>query len=898
MLYETFNANKESFGEDFFTSRLDDDVVRNLNPKFELREYQKEALGRFDFYFGEYQKRAHPAQLLFHMATGSGKTLIMAANILQLYKQGYRNFIFFVNSTTIIEKTRDNFLNSASLKYLFSEKIVIGNKVVDIKEMNNFEAVSKDAINIHFTTIQMLHSRLNEPKENSITFEDLKNKEFVFLSDEAHHINTLTKLKNNIRLTPSLFDNGNGKIDLTSLTEDERKEVRSWEGTVMRMFNSNDENILLEFTATIDIANESVRNKYEDKIIFRYDLKSFRNDGYSKEIEVLEVDLRPIERALQAVVLSQYRKKVAQDHGKNFKPVVLFKANYVNPPKKRNEDSVVSEEFEEKFYKAIKNLNSDDLKRISQTESEAVQKAFNYFKKSDISLSNLAEEIRVDFDKTKCVSVNSKNDNEEKQILINSLEDSNNGIRAVFAVDQLNEGWDVLNLFDIVRLYNTRDARKNKPGKTTMREAQLIGRGARYYPFKIKGEDSAYKRKFDDDIKNELRILEQLYYHSSHNPKYIQELKQAMRDIGIYPERTIEKTLEIKKDFQQTEIWQTGLIFTNKKIFNRIKDVESFLKLVGEEKFPSYHLYSGVTSEGKLFGGKFELETQEGRIKSKKMALSEFGKNVLRSAMDRIEFYKFDNLKEYLTNIGSILEFIENDKHLKNVRVEVFGTEDQLKNIKPEEALQIVLRVLSRAVSLVKSKTPEYIGTEEFEARKVSEVFKDKVIKIDADSEKAKGMQQTLDLVSKSWYAQNENYGTSEEKGFVQFLDRVMSKLQKQYHNIALLRNERQFHIYNFDDGRVFEPDFVLFLKNKKTNRENIYQVFIEPKGDQFKDNKGLFNSSKEGWKQKLLVNLEKRARPGLKLKDKEFQLIGLPFYNEKQENAFEKEFNKVLMQV
>jgi type III restriction enzyme len=94
MLYETFSANRESFGQDFFTSRLDSEVVQNLNPKFELREYQKEVIGRFDFYFGGYQQRKFPAQLLFHMATGSGKTLIMAANILQLYKQGYRNFIF------------------------------------------------------------------------------------------------------------------------------------------------------------------------------------------------------------------------------------------------------------------------------------------------------------------------------------------------------------------------------------------------------------------------------------------------------------------------------------------------------------------------------------------------------------------------------------------------------------------------------------------------------------------------------------------------------------------------------------------------------------------------------------------------------------------------------------
>ena len=53
------------------------------------------------------------------MATGSGKTLVMAGLIIYLYEQGYRNFLFFVNSTNIIEKTRDNFFNTTSSKYLF-----------------------------------------------------------------------------------------------------------------------------------------------------------------------------------------------------------------------------------------------------------------------------------------------------------------------------------------------------------------------------------------------------------------------------------------------------------------------------------------------------------------------------------------------------------------------------------------------------------------------------------------------------------------------------------------------------------------------------------------------------------------------------------------------------------
>ena len=101
--------------------------------------------------------------------------------------------------------------------------------------------------------------------------------------------------------------------------------------------------------------------------------------------------------------------------------------------------------------------------------------AFDYFDKNGISLENLILELREEFSEERLVLVDGKNISPEKQQLLNSLEEHTNGIRAVFAVDMLNEGWDVLNLFDIVRLYNTRDAKDGKPGKTTMQEAQLIG---------------------------------------------------------------------------------------------------------------------------------------------------------------------------------------------------------------------------------------------------------------------------------------------------------------------------------------------------------------------------------------------------------------------------------------
>ena len=99
------------------------------------------------------------------MATGSGKTLMMAGLILYLYEKGYRNFLFFVNSTNIIDKTRDNFLNDTSIKYLFNKHLTLGgDKKITLQEVDNFQTTDNDNINICFETIQGLHSRLIRAK--------------------------------------------------------------------------------------------------------------------------------------------------------------------------------------------------------------------------------------------------------------------------------------------------------------------------------------------------------------------------------------------------------------------------------------------------------------------------------------------------------------------------------------------------------------------------------------------------------------------------------------------------------------------------------------------------------------------------------------------------------------
>jgi len=627
------------------TLEIPDSISRNLNSRYTVREYQQRAFARFIYgYENNYYNK--PTQLLFQMATGSGKTLIMAGSILYLYEKGYRNFIYFVNSTNIIKKTRDNFLSKTSSKYLFDEILQFVDRQVQIREVENFQGINIEDINIHFTTMQGLHSRMNRPAENSVTYEDFENQKVVLLSDEAHHINVDTKRNAGKQLSVSEF-----------------QEYDSWESTVMRIFRSNKENILLEFTATAELGDYITARKYEDKLIFNYSLKEFYLDKYSKEVKVLEAKLDTVVRALQATVLSQYRLKVFADNNLLVKPVVMFKSNYVNIPKKRDENTVVSGEFKEAFLEKMRQLSVDDLVQIKRNAEEGtvIYRAFEYFDRNGLSLDNLVFQLKEAFTEQKCISVDSISEKEQSQIVVNSLEDKDNQIRAVFAVDALNEGWDVLNLYDIVRLYDTRDAKRGIPGRTTMSEAQLIGRGARYCPFKLDGSQTIDQRKYDDDLAHPLRICEELYYHSSHNPRYVQELNTALDTIGIKPLSTVERPLNLKEAFKATSFYKTGILYANEPVENKHEDVYSLPEWIREKVFV-YSLKTGFITETKLITDKIEQELEH--TESDRRPLLSFGIPVIRKATQQLPFYKFSSIRRRYPHLKSMTEFITSNDYL------------------------------------------------------------------------------------------------------------------------------------------------------------------------------------------------------------------------------------------
>ena len=629
---------------------------------------------------------------------------------------------------------------------------------------------------------------------------------------------------------------------------------------------------------TLDYTHRSLADKYRNKVLYKYDLRQFRNDGYSKDVYIVQADFEEKDRIIQALILNQYKQEVAAKDRINLKPVILFKAQRTIAQSKENKD---------RFHNIVENLSGGDIQRIrDKSNLPLVRSAFTFFDENHITPNQLVERLQREFDRSHCLSVNDETEKEDRQIQLNTLEDRDNRIRAIFAVQKLNEGWDVLNLFDIVRCYTTRDAKAGKPGKTTVAEAQLIGRGARYFPFVTDDNPDPYRRKFDKNLTAELRVLEELHYHSINDSRYISEIRTALIDEGMLDERMVEKTLKLKSAFKKTDFYKRGIIYINERVENRNESVRSFADIGVSSKSYHYSLATGRGSSEAVLDDSAPVQqiVEAGR---RNILVRDIPFHIVRTAIVRNPFFAFKSLKTYFPHIKSVREFIEAEEYLGGLLITLQGDERYL--LSNETYLAAMTGLLERIASELRQNATEYRGTESFEPSNINAIFTDKTLKLDKDSERADGDEQ---LVSdREWYVFNANYGTSEEKDFVRMLDAQMDELKEKYDGIYLVRNERHFKIYNFDDGQGFEPDFVLFLREKNGNIL-IRQIFIEPKG--------RFLEKHEKWKADFLEQIKERFSGKVwefktQRETQKYRLIGVPFYNNKDERQFRESLESVL---
>jgi len=846
----------------------------NMPKKFELRDYQKEAIKYFIQNYNNCEKNNKQIWNLFHMATGTGKTNIMATVILYLYEKGYRNFIFFVNAVNIVEKTKENFLNKEFKKYLFSQDIVINKQRVNINSVENFSNIDEDSINIMFTTIQGLHDRLNVQKENSVSFSDFEDKKIVLIADEAHHFSASTKKK----------------------TKDEENDEKTWEDTITKIYRMNKDNILLEFTATCDLNNKNILEKYMGNpadIVYNYPLLNFRGSGYTKDLMNLRTTLSPIDRTIQVMLLSQYRLKIFEKNGiTNSKPVILLKAN----KKTSNLD-----EFYNEFIEFMK--NSFDEKVIDKIRNQAngiIKTMFEYFEQNDIDDRSLVEELKQSFSEEHIIKVHSKIQNvNELQIKLNDLENENNPYRMVMTLDMLHEGWDVLNLFDIVRLYDDRQGGKSKAAPATIQEAQLIGRGARYFPFTNNLSENKYRRKFDNDINNEMRICETLYYHCIDDSKYINEIKVALKETGFeFSEEEYQFEYKLKPEFKETKTYKEGKLFLNyfeKVDNNTINEIPSSF---------SINVIKDLTKHSSidfLYESEIKTNTNNKDEKEKNTyKISELVKtnpNLIMKALRQFPVYKFNILQEYFPNLKSHTEFITSKDYAGRYEFTII-TDKEPSILDIYEGLLEVFEKLSYKISNMKET---YKGTREFKEVPLSKYVKDttrkkNILKDQIEIQEGEGISQNspnvsseyrLDLSKEDWFVYEDNLGTTEEKRFVMYFSTKIEELRKKYDEIYLIRNERNFHLYSFDEGRRFEPDYLLILSKEGVVWEE-QQIFIEPKG------KHLVKD--DIWKEEFLLQLEQKAKCiCYHNKNDQYKVLGLPFYtHDLNEQEFKDEFERV----
>ncbi|RVZ88054.1 DEAD/DEAH box helicase [Helicobacter pylori] len=807
------------------------------NLKKELRDYQKKAI------YNYLEKRqSHPTQkhFMFEMATGSGKTLVMAGLILECYKQGYQNFIFFVNSTSILEKTKLNFTDSASSKYLFSENININDENTEIKSINNLNESHNGAINIYFSTIQGLFSLFTKAKENAISIEDLKDQKLVFLADEAHHLNTETKKK---------------------LNDSEASEKRNWESVVKLALEQNKDNLLLEFSATIP-KEKSVKDKYENLKVATYTLKEFSEDKFCKNIYSLSYENKELEtRFLGACVSSLYKELLAQHHNiENFKPCILFKSE-------RIEDS---KENQERFNAFLENLSPLDLENFFHYSRNAFFKdAKNFFDKQKYT-PNLVAFLQTKFKKSTQINTNNEKELEKSMLLLNSLEDRDNPKRVIFSVDKLNEGWDVLNLFDIVRL-------KNKANqKDTTKDAQLIGRGARYYPFSYNDFKPSriefYQRKFD--LNNPLSALERLDYHAIYDSEFIAQLNNELQDLGLGFVNE-KQTIPLTPTKRFKCYYASNTKDKNKNLFN--KDYTDSVKV----KLQSLHvpLFAFDVREKKV---DFKEENKGDRTYYIPHTLDKIPLNYFLKALN-LKNLDFKTLKKAFKKhaFNNKVEFIE--QYISHLKTN-FHKDQKFDN--NEILLKLAVYIIENLKDTLLKEQDKY----EVSALELKE--------FETHNKSLSASELEKDIPFYEWllFKDMRKLDSDLEREFLVFINDHKEVLDKKFKEWCVLRNDHFAELKVFCNienspfyAQGFEPDFILFAQTHEDEFLG-FTCYMEAKGEHLEPS--------NAWKKEFLEMLENAT---LKSHNKKLHLKGLPFFtihNNHNKKALNDEFATAFDQI
>lgn len=624
--------------------------------------------------------------------------------------------------------------------------------------------------------------------------------------------------------------------------------------------------------------NKSIFEKYVDKIIYSYDLKEFMEDKYSKNVVRLQATETDDIKMMDALLMSQYRKLIARENGIYIKPILMFKSNTIK----------VSNNKEEEFKRLIDDLSVENMlehvkkRLLSVSKGSILNTMYSYYlEKETLEINKIIIEMKVDFHYLNILNANGKELlSVDNATLLNTLEEPNNPVRVIFAVAKLNEGWDVLNLYDIVRVGEGASTTKS----ATDSEAQLIGRGARYYPFTY-NKNKSYRRRFDLQP-TELGVLETLYYHTTNESAYLKNLEKSLDAINLDTNVDgTQKVLEakLKEKFKKSDVFKFGNLYENETKETTANDYDS-LYSYGIEGTWEIEYISRVAEKNLLTNRIDQLAS------SNISYLMSLEGTIVRKAMQRNKFFHFDRLKEYVPILTSKKEFMENEKFLGNKSIRVYLPNHMSPSqLTKKDKLIITEKYLSYVEDKIRLNYHKIHGLKTFKPIPIRDRVKDyTILATDKDYYHERISQRIVNEPTNSlnWYIYDRAVMNNLEYSLLKLLNSFYNTIREKYSTVFLIRNDERstrLTIREFDSVRGFMPDFILYLQNE----DHILQVYIEPKGNHL--------VATDMWKQTLLEEIQVGEGITILGEDENVRLSGVKFFNELQRDDFIEDLSEVV---
>src|SRR3989344_4708683 len=489
--------------------------------KFALRPYQIEALSAFQLFWKDgFDSRSLKEKTLqeakndeekivrwhkvgFEMATGSGKTLLMGATILDLWHRGYKDFLILTPNTILFDKIIENFTPRA-VKSIFGDgwnltyNLVTGNSYRDktcnyeegrdvsfyVFNMQKFydkvastsEKNSEDTMKGTPYIRRPLEDSLWRDKSGSNTIslvEFLRERRPVIISDEAHHYQQKKTTEAIFELLPSA---------------------------------------VLEFTATS--LEKGGSESFGQNNLYKYPMQRYISEGYGKRIFAVGCGMSD-EEVSDAVTDSDKQKLL---WGMLIHLLKTESLTSVKAPVKKSmlltkarsiKHAEAIDEYLKKWPDTVSNELDDVLEQVNRegTDIAKIIRRIIPRNKSELvkKISRVANSV---------FTIHSENKTEEEVWTdYRSLDD--NKAEIVNQVRIFSEGVDYDNFYTIVVLGDTVE-------KVGLAAAQLIGRGLRLYK---------EKREFDilgHELKEQSEILHIICERGRRFDQIVEEIRENL----------------------------------------------------------------------------------------------------------------------------------------------------------------------------------------------------------------------------------------------------------------------------------------------------------------------------------------------------------------------------------